>query len=110
MTPFRGHNFGTRTNVHGFAAQEYRFALDWYRKRDAGVAARFRDAVDAAANRILNDPDSHSEIVDGIRSVRLRSFPYILVFAWESGESVLIPAVAHAKRRTGYGKRRHKLE
>ena len=53
---------------HRLAAQEYRFALDWYRKRDAAVAARFRDAVDAAANRILNDPDSHLEIIDGIRS------------------------------------------
>ena len=94
---------------HRLAAQEYRFALDWYRKRDAAVAARFRDAVDAAANRILNDPDSHFEIVNGIRSVRLRRFPYMLVFARDSGESVLILAVAHAKRRTGYWKRRQKL-
>ena len=56
---------------HRLAAQEYRFALDWYRKRESSVARRFRDAVDGAVVRILNDPDSHFEIVDGIRSVRL---------------------------------------
>ena len=91
---------------HRLAAQEYRFALDWYRKRDAAVAARFRDAVDAAANRILNDPDSHFEIIDGIRSVRLRKFPYILVFVRDGRDSLLILAVAHVKRRAGYWKRR----
>ncbi len=91
---------------HRLAAQEYRFALDWYRKREASVAARFRDAVDAAVIRILNDPDSHFEIVDGIRSVRLRRFPYILVFVKNSPETLLILAVAHAKRRSGYWKRR----
>ena len=91
---------------HRLAAQEYRFALDWYRKRETTVAGRFRDAVEAAIVRILNDPDSHFEIVDGIRSVRLRRFPYILVFVRDSPESLLILAVAHAKRRSGYWNRR----
>lgn len=91
---------------HRLAAQEYRFALGWYRKREASVAGRFRDAVDAAIVRILNDPDSHFEMADGIRSVRLRRFPYILVFVRDSPESLLILAVAHAKRRSRYWNRR----
>ena len=92
--------------LHRLAAQEYRFALDWYRKRDAAIAARFRDAVDAAMNRLLYDPDSHFQIVDDIRSVRLRRFPYILVFVGDSPESLRILALAHTKRRSGYWKRR----
>jgi hypothetical protein len=91
---------------HRLAAQEYRFAFDWYRQRESSVAGRFRDAVDHAIARILRDPDSHFEIVNGIRSIRLRKFPYLLVFVCHTPNSLMILAVAHAKRRAGYWKRR----
>jgi hypothetical protein len=51
---------------HRLAAQEYRFAFDWYRQRQGSVAGHFRDAVDNAIARILIDPDSYFEIVNGI--------------------------------------------
>ncbi len=91
---------------HGLAAQEYRFAREWYRKRDASVAWRFREAVDSASNRIAADADSQPVLADDIRSIRVRRFPYMLVFVRESSDSLLVLAVAHAKRRAGYWKRR----
>ena len=91
---------------HRLATKEYRFARNWYRQRDASVAGRFQDAVDSAVNRIVAAPDSHPVLVDDIHWVRVRRFPYILVFARESSDSLLVIAIAHAKRRPGYWKRR----
>lgn len=91
---------------HRLAAREYRFAKAWYRERDASVAGRFRDAVDSAMNRIVADADSHPVLVDDIRWVRVRKFPYMLVFVRENSDSLLVLALAHAKRRPGYWRRR----
>ena len=91
---------------HRLAAQEYRSARKWYRERDASVAGRFRDAVDSATNRIAADADSHPVFVDDICWVRVRNFPYMLVFVRESSDSLLVLALAHAKRRPGYWRRR----
>ena len=91
---------------HRLAAQEYRSARKWYRERDASVAGRFRDAVDSATNRIAADADSHPVLADDICCVRVRKFPYMLVFVRESSDSLLVLALAHAKRRPGYWRRR----
>ena len=91
---------------HRQASHEYRSARNWYRQRDTSVAARFRDAVDSAVDRIASAADSHPVLVDDVRWVRVRRFPYILVFAREGSDSLLVLAVAHAKRRPGYWKRR----
>ena len=91
---------------HRLAAEEYRSARNWYRQRDASVAGRFCVAVDSAVDRIMQDADSHPVLVDDIRWVRVRKFPYILIFAQELSGTVLVLALAHAKRRPGYWKRR----
>ena len=91
---------------HRLAAEEYRSARDWYRQRDISVAGRFCAAVDSAVVRIIEDADSHPVLIDEIRWVRVRKFPYILVFVSDRSDSLLIIALAHAKRRPGYWKRR----
>lgn len=91
---------------HRLATKDYRVARNWYRHRNAAVALRFRDAVDSAVNRVAADPDSHPLLEDDIRWVRVRKFPYILVFVRQNADSLLVLAVAHAKRRPGYWKRR----
>ena len=87
---------------HRLAAQEFRFARTWYRQRDSSVAARFRDAVDSATNRIAADADSHPALSDDIRWVRVRRFPYILVFVRESPDSLLVLARAKMSRLTAW--------
>ncbi len=91
---------------HRLAAREFRFARMWYGQRDNSVARRFRDAVDSATKRIAAEAESHPVLADDIRWVRVRRFPYMLVFVRESPDSLLVLAVAHAKRRPGYWKRR----
>ena len=62
---------------HRLAAREYRLARDWYTSRSAGVGKRFTAAVGDAIARIEQSP-----------------------------ERILVVAVAHARRRPGYWRRR----
>jgi plasmid stabilization system protein ParE len=91
---------------HRLAAQELRAADSWYRKREAAVAGRFLNAVGAAAVRIGEDPDSLPIERRHFRSVRVRRFPYRLIFERYGADRALVIAVAHTSRRPGYWLRR----
>jgi plasmid stabilization system protein ParE len=91
---------------HRLAAREYRSSRDWYAKRSPAVAARFRLAVDRAADRIVNDAESLAVLVGEYRYVRVSRFPYVLVFRRLDRAVVMVVAVAHTSRRSGYWRRR----
>ena len=90
---------------HRLAAVELRVAYGWYAARDEAVAGRFLQSIDQAIARVLADPESHPIDRKHFRCVRVRRFPYALVFEYQQSR-VLIVAVAHAKRRPGYWNRR----
>src|SRR6185503_18337739 len=91
---------------HRLAAAELRSAYAWYSARDEDTATRFRQSIDQAINRILADPESHPIDRKHFRWVRVRRFPYLLIFEHEVESRVLIVAVSHCKRRPGYWTRR----
>ena len=93
-------------SLHRLAAQELREAHAWYADRDVDVATRFERAVDDAIKRIRDDPESHPVELKHFRWVRVRRFPYRLIFEPQSDERVLIIAVAHNSRRPRYWRRR----
>ena len=88
------------------AAGELRAAHAWYAARDPAVAARFLHNVDQSAGRIVADPDSHPIDRKHFRWVRVRRFPYVLIFEHQEPGRVLVVAVAHTSRRPGYWRRR----
>lgn len=91
---------------HRLAAREYRLARDWYTSRSAGVGKRFTTAVGDAIVRIEQSPESLADLIGPYRWARVRGFPYLLVFREQSPEWILVVAVAHARRRPGYWRRR----
>ncbi len=93
-------------SFHRLAAEELRKAHKWYASRDPGVATRFQEAVDHAVTRICNDPDAQPVILKHFRGVRVRRFPYRLIFEQADAHRVLIIAVAHTSRRPHYWRRR----
>ena len=111
-TLFRGRNFVTRTDTDGLGSiSSARGSRVSVREKMVSGQGRFgrgggRDAVDSATNRIAADADSHPVLADDICCVRVRKFPYMLVFVRESSDSLLVLALAHAKRRPGYWRRR----
>ncbi|MGK3982811.1 type II toxin-antitoxin system RelE/ParE family toxin [Sorangium sp. So ce136] len=87
------------------ALAEAEEAASWYAERDPRVAARFAEAIEAALNRIADAPDRWPFYRHGTRRVRLTRFPYLVVYR-EEPTRVLVVAIAHAKRKPGYWKKR----
>jgi plasmid stabilization system protein ParE len=71
-----------------------------------GLGGSFSVEVEATIRRILESPEQHRLIEDGVRTCRTRTFPYAIVYAIET-DSVLILAVMHLKHKPGYW--RHRL-
>jgi plasmid stabilization system protein ParE len=91
--------------IHEAARREANLATVWYADRSIEVARRFADDLLAGFSRAAASPLRFPIYLHGTRRVVLRRFPYFIVFLdWQ--DEVHIVAVAHAKRRPGYWKKR----
>ena len=91
-----------KVRIHGSARQELRDATRWYLDHDVGTAVRFLDALDEAIFRIGEDPDSLPFEHKHFRWIRIRHFPYRLIFEHPTPLEVMIIALVHTRRRPGY--------
>jgi plasmid stabilization system protein ParE len=87
------------------AAEEFAESSAWYRRRSIDAMNAFEAAVGEALDRIRNTPDRWPMCGGDYRSCLIDHFPYHLVYR-EEATQVVVVAVAHAKRRFGYWKRR----
>jgi toxin ParE1/3/4 len=91
---------------HRLAAKEAHAAEAWYSTRSMRAAHRFRESVEAAADRVAADPDAHPLVVGQFRQIRVKDFPFLLIYRWLDATDILVVAVAHTSRRAGYWRRR----
>jgi toxin ParE1/3/4 len=93
---------------HPEALDEIERARDWYDDKRPGLGGELVDEVERALDRIEAVPASFARAPESAaaRRVLLGRFPYWLVFAVLDDGTVLIVALAHAKRRAGYWRRR----
>lgn len=96
----------TVIRFHAQAAEELREVKTWYAERDNTVAERLLKEVNNAIQRISADPESHPIELKEYRWVRVRRFPYRLIFEQQETDRILILAVAHTGRRPRYWKGR----
>jgi len=87
--------------VHPEAEAEYEHALAWYLDRSPQAAERFETAFDEATEAIRSHPTMFPLCDNLHRFVTLRRYPYSLVYRVE-GDTAIVIAVAHSKRRPGY--------
>jgi toxin ParE1/3/4 len=88
------------------ATKEFRDAREWYGLRSQIASANFVLAVDAAVQRIIVDYESLSTVEKNFRRVPVEKYPYNLIFYPRTESEFRVVAVAHAKRRPEYWKRR----
>ena len=92
------------------ARTEYLDALRWYRERNVEAAIRFRDEVLNTIASICELPQM-SPLAPGVRRDLhvqkrvLANFPYSIVYV-ELDTEISIIAIAHARRRPTYWRRR----
>ena len=91
---------------HPLAIVEARAARRRYAKVSETLATRFLTSLDFAVAAIESNPIGYSPYLHGTRFIRLKKFPYLLVYLELSTNRLLGVAVAHAHRRPGYWRRR----
>lgn len=90
------------------AARELAADCRYYERDYPGRGRRFVEAVEAALARIEANPTQFAILYEpDIRSAKVSRFPYRVVYVLV-GAVVDVVAVAHAKRRPGYWRRRLK--
>ena len=87
---------------HRLAARELRQACDWYEERGAGLGRSLAAEVDRATEQIAAEPGRWPTFRKNYRWVRLHRFPYLLYYTVVDPHRVLVLAVAHGRRRSGY--------
>ena len=98
-----------RVVVHIEALRELREAREWYTKRGAAEQGlRLMRVVDGQIAEIARAPESFPRDAkrSWARRARILRWPYAIVFTVHEGETVVILAVAHGRRRPGYWARR----
>jgi plasmid stabilization system protein ParE len=74
----------------------------WYRKQSVRAAERFELTIDAAIQKLCDDPKIGIRIDDEHWFYRLKkSFPFYLVYRIEP-TTIIVVAVAHNRRDPGY--------
>ena len=78
-------------------------AADWYAdaEPEKDLDVEFLAEVKRVARLIGERPRAWTEIEPGVRRAVLRRFPYSLIYTVDPDE-VLVLAVAHHQRRSGY--------
>jgi toxin ParE1/3/4 len=88
------------------AASELVADFRHYEKHYPGRGRRFVDAVDVALEQVEESPNRFPLLFEpDIRSAKVKRFPYRVVFVVVDGV-IDVVAIAHAKRRPAYWRRR----
>jgi plasmid stabilization system protein ParE len=85
------------------AEEELAQAAEWYESRRPGLGVELVAVIDRAMASIVAGPTRY-QLWRSDRAYRkfvVSRFPYVIFFRVE-GESVVVVAIAHAKRRPGY--------
>jgi toxin ParE1/3/4 len=79
------------------AALDVLSAEEWYERQRSGLGQRFLDQVSQAFGRIADMPEMYAIVCKGVRSCRLRKFPY-MVYYRVLADRVEVLAVIHGSR------------
>ena len=72
-------------------------AAGWYDHRSPGLGNLFVDAARVATQRIIDQPSLFAATEHGLRYVRLKRFPYVVLFDVTEAE-ILMLGVLHTAR------------
>ncbi len=92
---------------HAEARAEAKAAFDYYWEESRSAALNFNLGWRSAYSKLRKFPRLYAQYLHGARRILLNRYPYFVVFR-ELSHEIQIIAVAHARRRPGYWKKRVK--
>lgn len=94
-----------RVRLHPEAQRDFDLGVDWYLRHSPLAAERFVNEVRAALTLVGEAPQRWPLLTKDLRRYVMASFPYSVIYR-AVGSEVHVYAVAHAKRRPDYWRRR----
>jgi hypothetical protein len=94
-----------RVDFHPAATEELEISADWYAQRSLDAARGFAIEVDAALRKIETDPARFPHLDQRHQACGVSRYPFQIVFR-NDGARVCVVAIAHAKRRPNYWRKR----
>lgn len=87
--------------IRSEAQEEIDSAFEWYFQRSPEAAEAFLTEIGDSLEQIASHPQLCPAFTKSTRKRTLERFPYSLIFQ-EKEDTILVVALAHAKRRPGY--------
>ena len=94
-----------RVDFHPEAIAELEASAEWYLHRSPPAAQGFALAVETALDRIARFPERYPRVDARHRACTVEKYPFQIIYR-DDDQCIFIIAIAHAKRRPGYWKRR----
>lgn len=76
-------------------------AFSWYEEQVIGLGYKFLDDLDQSVRLITSFPKLFEQMEEGVRRCLVNRFPYCIIYGID-GESIIIIAIAHLKRKPSY--------
>jgi hypothetical protein len=86
-----------RIRYHPLFDCDVREAAAWYDRRSQGLGDAFVQSVRVCVDQVIVDPDRFALASTGCRYLRLRRFPYVVLFEIVNEELILL-GVLHTAR------------
>ena len=96
-----------RLRLDAAARAELLHETQYYEATRQGTGRKFREALDAALTRIKRTPEAGKPDDADCRRVRIKGFPFAVVYR-EEAEEIVVFAVRADARKPGYWKARAK--
>lgn len=92
--------------IHSRAREELDSAIAYYEEQKVGLGLNFLSELEQALGKIQQNPNlGEAYKVSGLRRYVMQRFPFLIFYA-EFEEFIWVVAIAHAKRRPDYWRRR----
>ena len=79
------------------AALEFQDSVEWYESKVAGLGLDFASEISNAIEKIMINPDMYFHVIENIRRIQVKKFPYSIFYTKEN-ETMVILRVFHNKR------------
>jgi plasmid stabilization system protein ParE len=76
--------------VQSEAIIEMQESFEWYETRRSGLGYEFIEEIEDGFEKLSQSPQHYSAVDQVYRKLRIRRFPYLIVFEIEDGKVVVI--------------------